>query len=126
MKYHDYHLESYEVSDFGESISFNLAYAYPGEDIDKSHIKFEGVALHHIINTTGSIITGIEELSIEALLSKHSTQITEWSRMFGVRHWKSDMASYVSYLKNNEFKAWEITSAIGFYGFVIAKEITNA
>ncbi|WP_146168222.1 hypothetical protein [Pseudomonas mangrovi] len=125
MKYHDYHLESYEVFELGESITFNLVYARPGEDADKSLIKFKGVALHHIINTTVPIITGIEEISIEVLLSKHSTRITKWSQMYGVKHWKSDMASYAAHLKNNEFKAWEITSAIGFYGFVIAKEITN-
>lgn len=126
MKYHDYHLESYEVSEFGESITLNLVYAYPGYEVDKSRIAFKGVAFHHFINTTGSIITGIEELSVEALLSKHSTQITEWSRVYGVRYWRSDMASYISYLKDNAFKSWEITSAIGFYGFVIAKEISNA
>lgn len=125
MKYHDYHLESYEVFDRGESITFNLVYGYPGEETDKSIIKFKGVALYHIINTTGAIITDIEDVSIGALLSQVSSEVIEWKRMYGVRYWKSDFAGYVSYLESNSYKAWEITSAIGFYGFVIAKEISS-
>jgi hypothetical protein len=126
MKYHDYHLESYEVFDRGESITFNLVYGYQGEETDKSVIKFKGVALYHIINTTGTIITDIEEVSIGTLLSDVSSEVIEWNRMYGVRYWKSDLASYLKHLESNAFKAWEITSAIGFYGFVIAKEISSA
>lgn len=126
MKYHDYHLESYEAFDRGESITFNLVYGYPGEETDTSIIKFTGVALYHIINTTGAIITDIEEVSIDALLSEASSEVIEWNRMYRVKHWKSDLASYVMYLENHAFKAWEITSAIGFYGFVIAKEVSSA
>lgn len=40
MKHLDYHLESYEVSDRGESVAFNLVYGYPGEETDKNIIKF--------------------------------------------------------------------------------------
>lgn len=126
MKYHDYHLESYEVFERGESITFNLVYGYSGEETDKSIIKFNGVALYHIINTTSAIITDIEEVSISALLSEASSEVIEWNRMYGVKYWKSDFASYLQYLESNAFKAWEITSAIGFYGFVIAKEISSA
>lgn len=126
MKYHDYHLESYKVFERGESITLNLVYEYPGEETDKSTIEFKGVALYHFVNTTGAIITDIEEVSISGLLSDRSSEVIEWSRMYGVRHWKSGLASYVSYLECNAFKAWEITSAIGFYGFVIAKEISSA
>ncbi len=98
MKYHDYHLESYEVFERGESITFNLVYGYPGEETDKSIIKFNGVALYHIINTTSAIITDIEEVSVSALLSEASSEVIEWNRMYGVKYWKSDFASYLQYL----------------------------
>ena len=126
MRYHDYHLESYKVFERGESITFNLVYGYAGEETDKSTIEFKGVALYHIVNTTGAIITDIEEISISSFLSDLSSEVTEWNRMYGVSYWKSDLAGYVSYLESNSYKAWEITSAIGFYGFVIAKEISSA
>jgi hypothetical protein len=125
MKYHDYHLDSYEVFDRGESITFNLVYGYSGEETDKSTVNFKGVSLYHIINTSGAIITDIVEISLESLLSEVSNEITEWSRMYRIRNWKSAIASYLLHLQSNSFKAWEITSAIGFYGFIIAKEISS-
>jgi hypothetical protein len=45
--------------------------------------------------------------------------------MYGVRYWKSALASYVLNLQSNAFKAWGIASVIGFYGFLIAKEISS-
>jgi hypothetical protein len=44
--------------------------------------------------------------------------------MHGVRYWQSDIVTYIEKLKAMELRVWEITSAIGFYGFVIAKEVS--
>ena len=46
--------------------------------------------------------------------------------MYGVSYWESNIEEYIANLNNNGYKAWEITSAIGFYGFLIAKSIKNA
>lgn len=57
MKVHDFHLESYQVLERGQTIKFHLVYGYPGEETDQSDVLFEGVALCHFINSHGTIIT---------------------------------------------------------------------
>ena len=123
MKFHDYHLESYKVSERGEKIEFNLVYGYPGEETDDSQINFFGVALYHFINSHGTIITDIEEVPLEAHILSMATELAEWRRMYGVKYWESDISSYINKLNSMGLRAWEITSAIGFYGFIIAKEV---
>lgn len=46
MKFHDYHLESYKVSERGEKIEFNLVYEYPGKETDDSQINFTKVQIN--------------------------------------------------------------------------------
>jgi hypothetical protein len=124
MKFHDYHLESYKVSDRGEKIEFNLVYGYPGEETDDSQITFEGVALYHFINSQGTIITDIEVVPLKDFILSMEEELAEWNRMYGVKYWQSDITTYIEKLKAMELRVWEITSAIGFYGFVIAKEVS--
>ena len=124
MKFHDYHLESYRVSERGEKIEFNLVYGYAGEVTDISQITFFGVALYHFINSHGTIITDIEEIPLEAHVLSIATEISEWRRMYGVKYWESDLNGYINKLNSMGLKVWEITSAIGFYGFIIAKEVS--
>jgi hypothetical protein len=38
MQFHDYHLRSYEVSDFGRVITLDLVYEYPGRAVRESQI----------------------------------------------------------------------------------------
>ena len=124
MKFHDYHLESYKVSERGEKIEFDLVYGYPGEETDDSKIAFTGVALYNFINCSGTIITDIEEVSLKEFILSKEKELAEWNRMYGVKYWQSDIAIYIEKLSALELRVWEITSAIGFYGFVIAKEVS--
>ena len=126
MRYYDYHLKKYEVSDRGETIIFHLVYGYPEEETDESHIKFSNVALYNFSHTTSAIITDIEEIEISDLMQESGNEITEWNRMHGVRFWKDDLQNYNLQLQAEGYKAWRIVSAIGFYGFVIAKTVGNA
>ncbi|WP_196138957.1 hypothetical protein [Aliikangiella sp. G2MR2-5] len=126
MKFHDYHMESYKVSNRGEKIELNLVYDYPGEETDDSQIIFNDVALYHFINTQGAIINDIEEVSLNRFIISLEKELSEWSRMYGVKFWQSDIASYIDELKSMGLRVWEITSAIGFYGFVIAKEVNSS
>lgn len=126
MRYHDYHLKKYEVSDRGETIVFHLVYGYPEEETGDSYIKFSGVALYDFSHTTSAIITDIEEVEIPDLIQEIGNDITEWNRMFGVRFWKDNLENYSLRLQSEGYKAWRIVSAIGFYGFVIAKTVDNA
>jgi len=126
MRYHDYHLKKYEVSDRGETITFHLVYGYPEEETDDSYINFSNVALYNFSHTTDAIITDIEETEISELMQEYGNEITEWNRMHGVRFWKENLQNYSHWLESEDYKAWRIVSAIGFYGFVIAKSVGNA
>ena len=126
MRYHDYHLDRYEVSNRGEVIIFYLVYGYPGEETDESVIKFTDVVLYHFIHTTGAIITDIYEEPIREFVEKWSKEITEWNRMLGVSLWKDSLENYAKTLESKALKVWCIESAIGFYGFVVAKAVENA
>ena len=126
MRYHDYHLNKYEVSDHGETITLHLIYDYPEEKIDKSKIKFSHVALYNFTHTTSAIITDIEEVEISDFVQEIGNEITEWNRLHGVRFWKDNLQNYGLWLQSEGYKAWRIVSAIGFYGFVIAKTAGNA
>jgi hypothetical protein len=60
------------------------------------------------------------------LVQEFGDQITEWSRVSGVDLWRDTLDNYISALQEGGFRAWRIESAIGFYGFVIAKTIGDA
>ena len=126
MRYHDYHLSKYEVSDRGETITLHLVYGYPGEETDTSCIRFSNVALYNFIHTANTIITDIEELSVPELVASENEDITEWHHMHCVRFFKDSPDSYGLSLQAEGYKAWLIESAIGFRGFVIAKTMENS
>ena len=123
MKFHDYHWESYKVSERGERIELNLVYGYPGEETDDSQITFNGVALYHFIHCHGAIITDIEQIPLKGFVLSMEKELTEWNRMHGLKYWQSDVEGYIKKLNSMELQVWEITSAIGIYGFIIAKEV---
>jgi hypothetical protein len=126
MRFHDYHLSKYEVSDYGETVTFHLVYDYPGRARDVSCISFMDVTLYHFIHASAAIILDIEEISIPNLLNESGSEIAEWSRMYGVGLWKDSLQNYSLQLQSEGYKAWRIESSIGFYGFVIGKAVVNA
>jgi hypothetical protein len=126
MRCHDFHLSGYEVRDRGETITLRLAYGYPGEESDRSCIRFSDVALYNFVHTTNSIITDIYELAIPELLQEIDADVVEWNRMYGVRYWKDSLKDYGLLLQAEAYKAWRVESAIGFFGFIIAKAVGEA
>lgn len=125
MKYHDFQLDKYEVSDRGKTIKFHLVYGYVGEETDASNITFKEVALYNFVHTDNAIITDIYEVKPSELINERSSEITEWDRMHRVNLWEKSASAYGEKLESLGYKAWHIESAIGFYGFVIAKEVSN-
>jgi hypothetical protein len=125
MRFHDYHLNKYEVTDNGETVTFYLVYDYPEAEKIQSCITFSDVAIYNFIHTGGAIITDIEELPIPDLMLEVGSQLVEWNRMYGVRFWKDSLQNYSFKLQVEGYRAWRIESAIGFYGFVIAKGVGN-
>jgi hypothetical protein len=125
MRFHDYHLIGYEVRDRGETIVFDLLFDYPEHEKLHSKIKFHNVVVYNFIHTNQAIILDIEELPVDDLLEEVGDSMAEWSRLQGVLGWSGDLQHYKQYLDSNAYKAWRIESAIGFYGFVVAKAVSN-
>jgi hypothetical protein len=122
MRYHDFHLAGYAVTDFGRTVSLCLVYDYPGVKKEESKIEFTDVAAYHFIHTGGAIITEIEEEKLGNLLSKIGGKLVEWWHLHGgYVLWDDDPVAYGSKLQKEGYRAWTIDSAIGFEGFVIAK-----
>jgi hypothetical protein len=126
MKYHDFHIDKYEVLDRGNTIIFHLVYGYEGQKNDHSLITFTEVALYHFVHTDTAIITDLYETNILELIEEISAEVIEWNRMYRVKLWGKDITTYSAKLQSQDYKAWRIESAIGFYGFVIAKAIINS
>lgn len=126
MRFHDYHLSKYEVSDFGETITLHLVFDYPEREKHISRINFTGVALYHFTHSMRTIILDIEECPVAELLEEAGRDITEWSRRYGVRLWEGAIDGYRQRLQSDDYKAWRIESSIGFYGFVIAKAVSGS
>ena len=126
MKYHDYHLKEYKVSDRGESITLYLVYGYPHNETDQSIITFSSVILYNFEHTNNAIITDIYEVPIPELIEEIGPTIREWNRMYGVKQFNESIEQYTNFLQSEHYIAWCIESAIGFNGFIIAKGVSNA
>lgn len=125
MRFHDYHLSSYEVSDRGATIVLHLVYGYAGQEADQSSIRFSDVALYNFVHTDNAIIVDIDEVPIPELIKDIGSDVVEWNRMYKVKLMNDSLEGYSLRLQTENYKAWRIESAIGFYGFVIAKAVDN-
>jgi hypothetical protein len=126
MRFHDFHLTGYVVSDFGATIVLDLVHDTPDHPSETSCIKFIGVAAYHFVHTAGAIITDIAERPLAKLLQQIGEQLTEWRRLHGgFAHWGDDHAKYLAMLELHGYRAWTISSDAGFDGFVIAESIVE-
>jgi hypothetical protein len=123
MRTHDYHLRGYEVLDSGSTIVLDLVYDYPGRPKHESRVRFNGVELYHFIHPTGAILFGIEAVPLDDIVDEHRVFIEAAAAMEGVRGWRDTMENYRSYIEKAGAAVWEITSSIGFDGFVIARSV---
>ncbi|MFN7140249.1 MAG: hypothetical protein ACK4UN_13015 [Limisphaerales bacterium] len=122
MRYHDYHLREYLVADFGTRIIFSLTLEAPGQPTDESTIEFLDVALYHFTHTAGAIITDISAVPLRAFLTEQQALLSSWSKQQALRFWDSSFEEYFHTLEKKRYRAWIIGSAIGFEGFIIARE----
>jgi hypothetical protein len=123
MRYHDFHLREYRVTDFGTRISLHLVYDYEGRPTEESEIEFSDVMLYNFTHTSGAIITDIEESSVGDVLGEVRESLPEWNRQHGIARWRDTLENYQAALESTSHKAWRISSAIGFYGFVVARSV---
>ena len=124
MKFHDFKIEKYEVSNDGKTINFSLVNPHNSET---SKITFTEVTLYNFIHTGGAIITDILKIRPSQLVKENSSAIENWKNLYGMDSWKNgEIKSYGSTLESEGYDGWKIQSALGFYGFVIAKYISDA
>ena len=106
MRFHDFHLASYTVSEFGSEILLDLVYDYPDKPRETSRIRFSDVAAYHFVHTGAALILDIAELPIAQLLQQIGDQLAEWWRLHGgYAHWSDDRAKYIATLEQEGYHA---------------------
>src|SRR5687768_702261 len=108
MRYHDFHLREYRVSDFGKRITLDVVYDYAGKSKEESQIEFADVALYNFTHTGSAVITDIDETSLSDLLSEVGETLREWHRQHGVTGWRDNLENYRKDLESAGHKAWRV------------------
>jgi hypothetical protein len=98
-------------------------YDYAGKPKEESQIEFVDVALYNFTHTGGTIITNIEETSLGDLLGEVGPSLSAWNQQHGVTGWRDNLEGYRKSLESAGQKAWRVVSAIGFYGFIVARSV---
>lgn len=125
MKYHDYHLRGYSVSDFGKTITLDLVFDYPNSTRDESQIRFSDVIVYSLIHTGAAIITNIFETPLSKISKEMESDLIEWAwRHGGEISRQGDIGTCKMKLEKEGYKLWTIASAIGFSGAIISKSVT--
>jgi len=126
MRFHDHHLAGYVVSEFGKSITLHLECEHPGLPREVSFVEFSDVAAYHFIHTGGAIIADIREVPLADLLRDVGESLSEcWREHGGYLYWNDDREAYRASLESRGYRAWNLTSAVGFAGFVVARAIAH-
>lgn len=126
MNFHDWHLFGYSVADMGQEITLHLLWDYPGSKKLLNDITFHAVGAYHFLHSDGAILTDIDETSVGSFVREHKDFFTTSAKTLGLRNWTGDIDSYVQQLENRSYKAWAISSAIGFEGFIVAQTVTES
>ena len=83
MRYHDFHLAGYRVTDLGATVSLDLVYDYPGQATEQCTVEFSDVVAYHFVYTGAAILNHIGEETIESLLRRFGGSLGEWWRLHG-------------------------------------------
>ncbi|HEX7652482.1 MAG TPA: hypothetical protein VF607_03180 [Verrucomicrobiae bacterium] len=103
----------------------NLIWDYPGDSVNPSRIAFSGVVTYHFTHTGTAVITDIEELPLAKFIDEFGEQLAELHHLYGIAIWHENRAKFMENLQQKGCRAWEITSAIGFYGIVVAQSVAE-
>ena len=125
MRFHDYHLRGYTVSEFGSRIVLDLVFEYEGLPRQVSKIEFSSVVMHNFVQTGGVIITDIVEMSAEHFVGRQRSVLDDAAKWIGVGEWYGYDGDFVKRLEKAQLKIWEIYSAVGFKGFVVGGEVAQ-
>jgi hypothetical protein len=123
MRYHDFHLSGYTVSDFGNKIVLHLVYDCPNRVKEESDIEFSDVACHHFVHTSSAIITEIEQESPAAFVKAEEALLSRLAKQHGLNYWDTSALDYAETLEKKGLRVWRIASAIGVAGFIVARGV---
>jgi hypothetical protein len=121
----EFHLEGYEVSQYGTHIVLRLQRDASAEGGAGLEVRFADVTLYHFTHTTGALLTHIGECTIPDLLAEIGSRVAGWSQSSGIALWSNSLGGYRAALLAQGYRAWRIESAIGFSGFVIARSVSG-
>jgi hypothetical protein len=100
-----------------------LIYEHPGRPDEVSHIEFSCVGCYHFVHTGGAIITDILERPLNELVTSEEEFLRSAATAHGLWFWRSGAADSVRMLESEGYRGWRIESAVGFSGFVVAKNV---
>ena len=121
---HDYHLLEYRVADFGRTIEFDLRLTSE-KSSESLSFKFEKVLFYHFTHTQSAVLSNVIHVSLLELLEERWESFVAWNEQHGIEHFVPDRLEFTSILMDEGYTAWELCSALGFAGFVIAKEVSQ-
>lgn len=116
---HDNEILSYQVDICNKKLQMFTQYY----DKEKTTITFTGLIGHRFENVTyQNLIFGISQIAIDYFINENK-EILEKGLRFAFPIFAKSCEELRDYLIENEQRVFEISSTIGLYGFVIAKEI---
>jgi len=125
---HDDFLVSYEVNCEARQIKLHAKrdprLPVVNEEQTSRTIVFNGIEGYQFENDAfGNIIFSLEEVPVEQLLTKYSSQIAESYRLAGAPgSWAADLASATGALTAKGIRGFILSSSYGLSGWVLAKE----
>lgn len=103
-----------------------MRFSWPYDQTKESkEIVFEGVAGYQFRDAVGSVIFEIQERDLEGFLKEHEYEFLDGYRRIGFpQFWRGDIPATMAELKG--MKIWEISSSVGFEGYVVARSVSEA
>jgi hypothetical protein len=121
---HDNLLVSYEVQCEKRTITLHTEFR-ESKPTEFTNVVFEGVQGYHFENDAfGNIIFDVSNVPVERFLTEYGAEISELYRMNGSPTWAADLVSAPEHLRVQGIKAFILSSSLGLYGWVLAKEIS--
>ncbi len=120
---HDHTLLEYSVSLERATIAMRTRPSRFGEDVRL--LVFEACEAHHFKHVSeGSILGHIVEHSLPAFVAAVEAELNEGFHESGwPAWWRGSISDAIGYLNAREIRAFEITSAYGFSGWVLARSV---
>lgn len=123
---HDNIIKSYQVDFENEQLRLRTEYSYGAKVIENTDIIFESYLAHLFENEQkDSIISDIEE-GTPAFFYEQNQELIEKNRNYGwpINYHTTDTKNeLVKYIRENGYKAFEISSSYGLCGWVLAKDM---